>query len=458
MNGRLSDRQVVLAVLASVGLVVVLCIGLVAVGLLVFLGDRAQQNVEATIDGVDRIAYVSADNELFIMDKEGGNVEYLAVGGVTAALAHPAWSPDGRRVAFIAQRETEQGVESILYTVSTAGESSTRLYASADHPAFYLYWSPNSQYVSFLTQEDTGLALRLAPADGSQDAQVLDRGAPFYWSWSPDSQEMLMHIGGARRFSEEARLAILTGQPESLPDVLDDVPTDFQAPAWSPDGDRLLYAGEDEDGQQALYIRQRESGAVEKLASVSGFLRFNWSPDGRWVAYQQVDDPRLAPLGHIYVVPVPGDGEQEAQAGGEKSGAQRVSRDMALAFFWSPDSQRLAILAPSVEEEGPSTRVGGLAAPVPQERRLLFRWWVADLPGGELQPLASFLPTRSFLLIVPYFDQYAQSIRFWSPDSRYLIYSHQESPQEAGIWVADVERQQPPRRLADGVLAVWSWQ
>ena len=155
---------------------------------------------------------------------------------------------------------------------------------------------------------------------------------------------------------------------------------------------------------------------------------------------------------------MPGDGEPEAQAGSEKSGVQRVSRDMALAFFWSPDSQRLAILAPSVEEEEPSTRVGGLAAPMPQERRLLFRWWVADLPGGELQPLASFLPTRSFLLIVPYFDQYAQSIRFWSPDSRYLVYSHQESRQEAGIWVADVEGQQSPRRLADGVLAVWSWQ
>jgi TolB protein len=80
------------------------------------------------------------------------------------------------------------------------------------------------------------------------------------------------------------------------------------------------------------------------------------------------------------------------------------------------------------------------------------------MPSGELQPLVAFRPTRSFLFILPYFDQYAQSIRLWSPDSRYLVYSHQDSAQQAGIWVVDTEGEEAPRRLADGVLAVWSWQ
>jgi Tol biopolymer transport system component len=260
-----------------------------------------------------------------------------------------------------------------------------------------------------------------------------------------------MHIGGARRFSEEARLAILTGGPlEPKPDVLDDVPTDFQAPAWSPDGSRLLYAGEDEDRKQALYIRFRQGGRVDKLVNVSGLVRFSWSPDGEWVAFQQIDNPRVSPLGHVFV--------RKVGVNDEESEVRQVSRSAAVAFFWSPDSQHLAVLVPSLSEQLPSTRVGGLAAPMPQEQELLLRWWLVDMPDGEPRPLAAFRPTRSFLLIIPYFDQYAHSIRFWSPDGRYLVYSNQETPQQAGIWVADAVGDELPRRLTDGTLAVWSWQ
>jgi Tol biopolymer transport system component len=304
--------------------------------------------------------------------------------------------------------------------------------------------------VSFLTQEDSDLALRLVPADGSEGARVLERGSPFYWSWAPDSEEMFMHIGGPRRLSEEARLALLAGQPESTPDVLDDAPANFQAPAWSPDGSQLLYAGEDEFGRQALFLRQRENGKVEKLVNVPGLIRFNWSPDGQWIAYQQIDDPRVAPLGQVYVRKVGVDGERSEES--------QVSRDAAVAFFWSPDGQQLAILVPSLDEEGPSTRGGGLAAPLPQGQQIQLRWWLLDMPSGELRPLVTFRPTRAFLLMIPYFDQYAQSIRFWSPDSRYLVYSDQESPEQAGIWVADATGEEPPRRLTNGTLGVWSWQ
>lgn len=446
MDGRVKNKEVVLAIAASVGLGLVLCAGLLAAFLVVKAGDSGKLKGERLVDDVDRIAFLSTDGNLYIVDRNGENVEFLAVGGENTVLAHPTWAPDGRRVAFVAQREAPNGVESVLYTVSTAGGSPATLYTSVDNPAFYLYWSPDSRYVSFLTQENVGLALRLAPADGSEAARVLERGAPFYWSWSPDSQEMLMHIGGARRLSSEARLAILAGQPEAMPDVLADAPANFQAPAWSPDGNQLLYAGEDQNGEQALYVRQRDSGAVEKLVNVSGQVRFDWSPDGQWIAYQQIDNPMISPLGRILLIRRDG------------AGLREVSRDLAVAFFWSPDSQHLAILTPSLgEEEDPSAGKRGLAVPLPQEGELLLRWWLLDMPDGAPRPLVAFQPTRSFLSMIPYFDQYGQSIRLWSPDSRYLLYSVRESPQQSGIWVADVEGQGPPRRLANGTLGVWSW-
>lgn len=451
MNRWLSGKQVAVAVAASAGLMFVLCLGLVTVLLVAGVGD-GRKKARLTVAAVDRIAFVGTGGDLYLMDRNGESVEYLAVGGDGAALAFPTWSPDGKRVAFIAQRQASTGVESILYTVSTVGGKPATLYSSVENPAFYIYWSTDSQYVSFLTQEFSGLALRLAPADGSQDARILERGSPFYWSWSPDSQEMLMHIGGARSLSEQARLAILAGQPDSMPNVLEDAPANFQAPAWSPDGDQLLYAGEEKNGEQALYLRQHGSGAVEKLVNVSGLVRFNWSPDGKWIAYQQIDNPRMAPLGQVFLVSA----DLQLSDGGVSP--KEVSRDPVVAFFWSPDSQRLALLVPSLDAEEPSTRHLGQAAPMLQERQLMLRWWLVDVSEGEPRPLVAFRPTRSFLAVIPYFDQYAQSIRFWSPDSRYLVYSDQESSQRAGIWIADVEGQETPQRLNDGTIAVWSWQ
>lgn len=441
------QKQGVLAAVAGVGLLAALCLVVMAALAIGAVGLRGQ-SAGRQVDVVDRIAYIGSDGNLYMMDRNGENVEYLAVGDESTAFAHPTWSPDGSRVAFIAQRRAGAGLESILYTVSTVGGDPTTVYRSTTNPAFYLYWSPDSRTITFLTQEDSSIALRMAAADGSQAARVLERGAPLYWSWSPDGEEMFMHIGGARSSNQEARLAIVAREPESAPDVLNEAPANFQAPAWSPDGSRLLYVGESEDGGQALYTRMRRSGALHKIVDIRGWVRFNGSPDGQWIAYQQIEDARMVPLGHVFLV-------SATERGGA---ARRLTRDPALAFFWSPDGRRLAILVPSLGEEEPTTRGPGLAAPTAQAGELLLRWWLVDIPDGRLRPLVAFPPTRSFLLVIPYFDQYAQSIRFWSPDSRYLVYSSQESEQRAGIWVADVEGRESPRRLGDGVLAVWSWQ
>jgi TolB protein len=461
MDSGSSNRRLLLAILAGAGLVVVMCVALVAI-VWVANGGSGRLSGQRAVQSLDRIAFVGPDDSLYVTDRNGQDVELLVAVEEGTSLGYPTWSPDGRRVAYLAQRQTGSGVESGLYAVSTQGDAPTRLYTSANHPPFYLYWSPDSQYISFLTQEDAGLALRLASADGSGDARVLERGAPFYWSWSPEGKELFMHIGGARHFSGDAHMAILSSQPNASPAMLDDAPASFQAPAWSPDGERILYAGEDESGGQALYLRGRAGGAVEKLVDVSGSVGFNWSPDGRWIAYQQIA-PGNAPLGDVFLMPAPGATLPGGRTGSDESGAdggvqvRQVSRDLTVAFFWSPDSTRLALLVPSLEDS-PATHGGSLSAPLPQEPQLVLHWWVAEVPDGELHPVAAFRPSSAFLQILPFFDQYAHSIRFWSPDSRYLVYGDQESPTQAGIWVADVLAQEPARRLADGSMPIWSWQ
>jgi hypothetical protein len=234
MDSRSSNRRLVLAILAGAGLVVVMCAALVATVLVATEGSGRLSGWRA-IRSLDRIAFVSPDNSLYVIDRNGQHVERLVAVEEGTSLGYPTWSPDGRHVAYLAQRQISRGVESGLYAVSTHGDTPTPLYTSTNDPPFYLYWSPDSRHISFLTQEDSGLALRLVLADGSSDARVLERGVPFYWLWSPEGEELFIHIGGARRFSGDARMAILSSRPDASPAMLEDAPASFQAPAWSPD-------------------------------------------------------------------------------------------------------------------------------------------------------------------------------------------------------------------------------
>jgi hypothetical protein len=126
-------------------------------------------------------------------------------------------------------------------------------------------------------------------------------------------------------------------------------------------------------------------------------------------------------------------------------------------MYWSPDGKKLALLTLAQDDESPTARAPGLAAPLLRHQRL--RWWIYDKESETLDLLVSFVPTLNFLQTVPYFDQYHLSLTFWSPDSRYLVNTQREPESPDGtVWILDTTREEPPRRVGEGTLAVWSWQ
>ena len=72
--------------------------------------------------------------------------------------------------------------------------------------------------------------------------------------------------------------------------------------------------------------------------------------------------------------------------------------------------------------------------------------------------IAVFEPTQDFLQVLPYFDQYARSMTFWSPDSRQFVYTQTDANGAPGVWVADIAGNANPQRIGDGSIAVWSWK
>jgi hypothetical protein len=71
------------------------------------------------------------------------------------------------------------------------------------------------------------------------------------------------------------------------------------------------------------------------------------------------------------------------------------------------------------------------------------------LADGKLAAYDPFVPSAAFTSLLPYFDQYAQSIRLWDPTGTQLLYASDQ-----GVHVIDVVNQKT-QRVSDGVLGMW---
>jgi TolB protein len=280
---------------------------------------------------------------------------------------------------------------------------------------FYLSWDPTSSRIAYLGSPSEGeIELGILEVMGRGSGTALDTGQPFYLSWGPDGDQLLVHAGGDRL----ERLD-LDGSPTTVADR----PGTFSVPVWTADGRTFVYAS-DGDGQR-LVARGAAAEKERTLVPYDGFIAFVVSPDGGRVAFQVLEPERTLPLSVIDV----------------RSGETVEITDSAIAsFFWSPDGERLLYLEPD---------------PLPDDTELWFRWGVWDGTSSFLTPRVA--PSR--LIAVEYlqfFEQYAQSMRLWSPDSRAFAYPGMSEDGREGIWIQSARPDRAPVLVAEGDFVAWS--
>ncbi|MCX3058186.1 serine hydrolase [Streptomyces beihaiensis] len=246
----------------------------------------------------------------------------------------PALSPDGTRIAYVlrtADRELDRDVRT-LWSVATAGGPARRLTRGPADTA--PAWSPDGRWLAFL-RGDGPPQLWLLPADGGEPEQVTNlprgAGAPV---WSPDGTALAFTAPAgpapnpaapvtADRLDHKADGRGLSGAVRTHLHLVDRDTRDVRQlthgswnaghPAFSPDGHSLAFcAARDTDAdltlRSAAYVIDRHAAGAEPrlVGTPEGVAHtVNWTTDGDALLVAGRAD---VALGHAALLRVPLDG------------------------------------------------------------------------------------------------------------------------------------------------------
>jgi TolB protein len=405
---------------------------------------QPEATVTAVTPTINRIVYVTESGQIHTINPLGNDEHALT--GTGRIYQFPAWSPNGRFLAAIGSDRRTTGID--IFTDTEALEP-VLVYASRSEAPFYLYWSPDSENISFLANHPTApMALHVTPADGQDENRVITTGGPFYWAWTHDAQQIFIHTGAA---GDDSRLTLIDaagdGQGENIAS-----PGYFQAPGISADGRFLSYAEETSRGNSRVIIADTFANTHRETAH-TGIVAMGWSPVNNQLAYISGTNPNNPNLfGPLRLL--------DADSGD----VRLLSRETVFAFFWSPNGRYIAYLTIAAEEGEMNAQLSPPSrdTQAKQARQFnlpFFNLVLVDVVTGEGEELLTdFQPSIIFLTqFMPFFDQYALSHRLWSPDNEALVLPILDDERRSYITVIPIHGGEP-RIIGNGVSAFWSHQ
>ena len=187
------------------------------------------------------------------------------------ANTHPSWSPDGTRLVFSAA----SGL------MVTSGAASPTLLFHGPLLDAQPVWSPDGSWIVFESEASGIRALYRQPSIGGAAELVSPPKGPMSGAaWSPDGNRLACAIWG-----ENGRdVWILPLHSGNWRSVTRDAAEDW-APAWSPDGRTLAFVS-NRSGNRDLWLVAVQGGDAVQLTDDPGDdLDPCWSPDGKHLAF-----------------------------------------------------------------------------------------------------------------------------------------------------------------------------
>jgi serine/threonine protein kinase/Tol biopolymer transport system component len=351
----------------------------------------------------------------------------------------PTFSPDASQFAFAWNGGGERR-DFGVYVRMVEGGTPLRL-TDGQSPA----WSPDGKLIAFMRQRSVML---ISPLGGPERklADVVPSVFSTNLAWTPDSASVaagddgnLVLISvktGARRF--------LTQKGDRAGDML---------PAFSPDGRSLAFARRISGGAWELAVSSPPGAPPTIIESNHGVDGIAWAPDGQSLIYSAArgntqgiwriaatatpkDQPeQLAiPLGLNLCVSKPG------KNGASRMAVQTGGRDTNIWRLDLSTGKAAPVIASTMMEYYPQYSPGGSRIAFASDRSGATEIWTANADGsGQVQ--------------ITYFGSRAAAPR-WSPDGRSIAFSSAKGG-SLSIYVVDVQGGEP-RRVVDGWRPSWA--
>ena len=162
-----------------------------------------------------------------------------------ANFGAPAWSPDGRWIAATSGHWA-QGRESFRHTIVVLRADGRRLRTvydggamSATSPA----WSPDGRTIAFMHTDIGALgaspSIYVVPAAGGEARRITEDGAQDDPDWSPDGS-LIAYSHGDALGRDAVRIMRRDGSGDRL--LVDDTTDSEGWPAWAPSGGRVAFS------------------------------------------------------------------------------------------------------------------------------------------------------------------------------------------------------------------------